>query len=69
MVYLLVTGTDWSRRPEYASSFPSWLCGFDSRRPLFCCPVSGMFRFAVASTKSQISGYERVLARQRRRAS
>jgi len=24
MAYLLVTGTDWSRRPEYASSFPSW---------------------------------------------
>src|SRR6266852_1041378 len=23
MAYLLVTGTDWSRRPEYASSFPS----------------------------------------------
>jgi hypothetical protein len=34
MAYLLVTGTDWSRRPEYASSFPSWSCGFDSRRPL-----------------------------------
>ena len=24
IAYLLVTGTDWSRRPEYASSFPSW---------------------------------------------
>jgi len=24
MAYLRVTGTDWSRRPEYASSFPSW---------------------------------------------
>ena len=34
MAYLLVTGTDWSRLPEYASSFPSWSCGFDSRRPL-----------------------------------
>ena len=27
MAYLLVTGTDWSRRPEYGSSFPSWSCG------------------------------------------
>jgi hypothetical protein len=34
MAYLLVTGTDWTRRAEYASSFPSWSCGFDSRRPL-----------------------------------
>jgi hypothetical protein len=27
MAYLLVTGTDWSRRPEYDSSFPSWPYG------------------------------------------
>jgi hypothetical protein len=24
MAYLLVTGSNWSRRPEHASSFPSW---------------------------------------------
>jgi hypothetical protein len=27
MAYLLVTGTNWSLEPEYASSFPSWSSG------------------------------------------
>jgi hypothetical protein len=34
MVYLLVTASNWSGRPECVTSLPSWSCGFDSRPPL-----------------------------------
>ena len=34
MTYLLVTAANWSGRPEFVTSLPSWSCGFDSRRPL-----------------------------------
>jgi len=34
MLYLLVTVINWSGRPGYGSSLPSWSCRFDSRRPL-----------------------------------
>jgi hypothetical protein len=30
MVYLLVTASNWSGRPGYMTSLPSWSCGFDA---------------------------------------
>jgi|HubBroStandDraft_6_1064221.scaffolds.fasta_scaffold339408_3 hypothetical protein len=50
MSYILVTATNWHGRPRCVSSIPSWLCGFDSRHPLFrfWCRSALLLRFTIS---------------------
>jgi hypothetical protein len=62
MLYLLVTAANWSSRLECASSFPNWLYGFDSRRPLhelerYAKQFLGMEPTPVSTSADEISGW------------